>query len=310
MPLNVSPAEKQELLCTYAALVLHDDKVPVTAENIAKLVTAAGGHVEPYWPKLFAGLLTGRNIGDMLMQPGSGPAPAAAAPPRMAGLNLGDVLPNFEADTTQGKMKFHDFLGTSWGVLFSHPADFTPVCTTELAAVAKLDTQFKIRDVKVACISCDPVESHKNWVADVLSYGACDAKDLPFPIIADPKREIATQLGMLDAVSKDAAGLPNTCRAVFVIGPDHKLKLSLLYPATTGRRFDEILRVIDSLQLTAARRLATPGNWVAGQDCVIASSVTTEEAYKLFPLGVRIVDLPSKKGYLRFTPHPPKEEKA
>ena len=157
----------------------------------------------------------------------------------------------------------------------------------------------------MACISCDPVDSHIAWSADVLAFSGelKDDRALPFPIIADPSREIATSLGMLDAVSKDAAGLPNTCRAVFVIGPDHKLKLSLLYPATTGRNFTEVLRVIDSLQLTATRRLATPGNWVAGQDCVVASSVSTDDAIKLFPLGVRIVDLPSKKGYLRFTPH-------
>lgn len=177
--------------------------------------------------------------------------------------------------------------------------------------MAKLDPEFKNRNVKVACISCDPVESHKQWSSDVLVYGGMTEKKLPFPIFADPSREIATQLGMLDAVSKDAAGLPNTCRAVFVIGPDHKLKLSILYPATTGRNFREVIRAIDSLQLTATRRLATPGNWIAGQDCVVASSVPTEEAIQLFTLGVRIVDLPSKKQYLRFTPDPrtPEEQK-
>jgi len=248
-----------------------------------------------------------------------GPAPAPAAPaaaaaapsnvPKQSGLNLGDELPNFEADTTKGKMRFHEFLGTSWGILFSHPADFTPVCTTELSSVAKLEDEFRIRDVKVACISCDPVESHLAWSQDILAYGKIEKSDLPFPIIADPKREVATQLGMLDAVSKDATGLPNTCRAVFVIGPDKKLKLSILYPATTGRNFREVIRAIDSLQLTANRRLATPGNWVSGQDCVVASSVTTEDAIKLFPLGVRVVDLPSKKGYLRFTPFPASELK-
>ena len=159
----------------------------------------------------------------------------------------------------------------------------------------------------MACISCDPVDSHRAWSDDIVAYCGTDIKQLPFPIIADEKREIATQLGMLDAVSKDAAGLPNTCRAVFVIGPDKKLKLSLLYPATTGRSFREVLRAIDSLQLTATRRLATPGNWISGQDCVVASSVSTEEAIKLFPKGVRIVDLPSKKPYLRLTPFPDAE---
>lgn len=238
------------------------------------------------------------------------PAASAVAAPAgavagQAGLNLGDEMPNFEADTTQGKIRFHEFLGTSWGVLFSHPADFTPVCTTELAAVAKLDEAFRQRDVKVACISCDPVDSHLLWSQDILAFGKIDKSQLPFPIIADADRSVATRLGMLDAVSKDAAGLPNTCRAVFVIGSDKKLKLSILYPATTGRNFNEIIRVIDSLQLTATRRLATPANWIQGQECIVASSVTQEEATKLFTMGVRIVDLPSKKPYLRFTPQPP-----
>jgi 1-Cys peroxiredoxin 6 len=232
-------------------------------------------------------------------------AAAASAVARKAGLNLGDELPNFEAETTYGKIKFHEFIDNSWAVLFSHPADFTPVCTTELSKVAMLDPQFKDRGVKVICISCDPVDSHIAWSQDVLAYGGMgEQPQLPFPIIADPSRNIATTLGMLDGVSKDAAGLPNTCRAVFVIGPDRKLKLSILYPATTGRNFNEVLRVIDSLQLTATRRLATPGNWIPGQDCIIAPSVSTAEATTLFPLGVRIVDLPSQKQYLRFTPDP------
>lgn len=222
-----------------------------------------------------------------------------------SGLNLGDTMPNFEADTTEGKIRFHEFLGSSWGILFSHPADFTPVCTTELAAVSKLIEEFKIRDVKPIGISCDPIDSHVEWSRDVCAYGSLPSdRQLPFPLIADPTREIATSLGMLDAVSKNAAGLPNTCRAVFVIGPDKKLKLSILYPATTGRNFKEVLRTIDSLQLTANKSLATPGNWVQGEDCVVVSGVTTEDAKKLFPLGVRIVNLPSQKQYLRFTPYP------
>jgi len=179
------------------------------------------------------------------------------------------------------------------------------VCTTELATVAKLDGEFKNRGVKVACISCDPVDSHVGWSKDVVAYcGLPDGQALPFPIFADPSREIAMQLGMLDAVSKDAAGLPNTCRAVFVVGPDRKLKLSILYPATTGRNFREVLRAVDSLKLTATSRLATPGNWKAGQECVVAPSVSTSDAYKMFPLGVRVVTLPSALPYLRFTPDP------
>lgn len=235
-------------------------------------------------------------------------APAAAAPPASTpavktGLNLGDEMPNFEADTTQGPMKFHDYLGTSWGILFSHPADFTPVCTTELAAVAKLAEEFRARDVKLACISCDPVDSHKKWSEDVVAYAKLGEKELPFPIIADAKRDIATSLGMLDPISKDAAGLPNTCRAVFIVGPNKKLKLSILYPATTGRNFTEVLRVVDSLQLTETRRLATPVNWKVGDDCIVAGSVSMDEAKVLFP-GFRTVELPSKKGYLRMTEYP------
>jgi 1-Cys peroxiredoxin 6 len=228
------------------------------------------------------------------------PAPAG----RAGGINLGDEMPNFEAETTSGTIKFHDFIGDSWVMLFSHPADFTPVCTTELSTAAKLVPEFGKRNVKLIAVSCDPVDMHNAWIGDVVAYDTTGPSTFPFPIIADPKRDLAVRLGMLDAVSKDNAGLPNTARAVFLVGPDKKMKLSILYPATTGRNFDELIRVVDSVQLTATRRLATPANWVTGQDCVVASSVSQEEAPGLFPKGVRIVTLPSKKPYLRFTPDP------
>jgi len=231
----------------------------------------------------------------------------ATAEVKRVGLILGDELPNLTVDTTIGQVKLHEYAEGSWFLLFSHPADFTPVCTTELSVTASYVPAFQKRGVKIAAVSCDPVESHLAWSKDVVSLPACsknNIKELPYPIIADPTREIAVRFGMLDAVSKDAAGLPLSARAVFIFGPDKKLKLSILYPATTGRDFDEIIRVIDSLQLTAQRRLATPANWRAGEECVVASSVSQEEAPKLFPAGVRTVALPSGKPYLRFTADP------
>uniref|UniRef100_A0A8C2AGM0 Peroxiredoxin-6 n=1 Tax=Cyprinus carpio TaxID=7962 RepID=A0A8C2AGM0_CYPCA len=182
----------------------------------------------------------------------------------MPGILLGDVLPNFEAETTIGKIKFHEFLGNSWGILFSHPRDFTPVCTTELARAAKLHEEFKKRDVKMIALSIDSVEDHRKWSEDIMSFNqdkACCA--MPFPIIADDKRELSVLLGMLDPDERDKDGMPLTARCVFVVGPDKRLKLSILYPATTGRNFDEILRVIDSLQLTATKKVATPVDWKA-----------------------------------------------
>lgn len=220
----------------------------------------------------------------------------------MPPLNLGEIFPNFTADTTKGKLSFHDFLGNNWGVLFSHPADFTPVCTTELGAVAKLIPEFKKRDVVVAALSCDPVESHNGWIKDIQSYSGLN-DEFPYPIISDPDRELAIQLGMLDPDEKDKAGLPLTCRAVFIIGPDKKLKLSILYPATTGRNFDEVLRVIDSLQLTAYKKVATPANWNDGGECMVLPNVSEGDAKKLFPLH-RTVEVPSQKKYIRVTPQP------
>lgn len=172
--------------------------------------------------------------------------------------------------------------------------------------------KFTALNCKVIALSCDPVDSHKAWSKDVLAFNdqTASQSELSYPIIADESREIAVTLGMLDPVSKDAAGLPNTCRAVFVVGPEKTLKLSILYPATTGRNFDEIIRVIESLQLTAQRKLATPADWESGDDCIVSTAVSQEDAPKLFPKGVRIVDLPSKKPYLRFTPDPRKDETA
>jgi len=217
-------------------------------------------------------------------------------------LNLGDVFPNFEADSTDGKLKFHDFVGDGWAILFSHPADYTPVCTTELGEANKLAGEFTKRNVKMVALSCDSVEDHKGWSKDIIAYTGCDS--FKFPIIADKSRELAIALGMVDPVEKDGSGMPLTCRAVFIVGPDKKLKLSMLYPATTGRNFNEILRVIDSLQMTVTKKVATPVNWKHGDKCMVIPSVKPEEHAALFPKGVEVKELPSGKGYLRFTPDP------
>lgn len=219
-------------------------------------------------------------------------------------VKLGDILPDFSADTSLGKIdSFHAWIGDSWAILFSHPADFTPVCTTELARVAKLEPEFKKRGIKLIALSCDSVESHKGWIADIKAFGELPG-DFPYPIIADEKRDLAVKLGMLDPEEKDSKGLPLTARAVFVIGPDKRCKLSILYPATTGRNFDEILRSIDSLQLTAQKKVATPVDWKNGQSCMVLPTIKQEEAVALFPKGIKIVDLPSGKPYLRMTPQP------
>jgi len=220
----------------------------------------------------------------------------------MPGILLGDVFPNFEADTTVGKIKFHDFLGDSWGVLFSHPRDFTPVCTTELACAAKVSDEFKKRNVKMIALSIDSVADHLSWSKDVMAYRGEGADcPLPFPIIADHKRELSVLLGMLDPDELDKDGMPLTARCVFVVGPDKKLKLSILYPATTGRNFDELLRVIDSLQLTAQKKVATPVDWKPGDKCMVIPSLSDAEAAALFPNGVTTKEVPSGKRYLRFT---------
>ncbi|GFG29031.1 hypothetical protein Cfor_02064 [Coptotermes formosanus] len=219
-------------------------------------------------------------------------------------LCLGAKFPNFKANTTIGPIQFHDWIGESWAILFSHPADFTPVCTTELGRVANLISEFDKRGVKVIALSCDSVDSHKKWIQDIKSYAKHSGDGFPYPIIADENRDLAVQLGMLDPVERDKDGLPLTCRAVFVIGPDKTLRLSILYPATTGRNFDEILRAVDSLQLTEKRKVATPADWKSGGECMVLPTLKDEEANELFPKGFYVVNLPSGKPYVRITPQP------
>ncbi len=207
-------------------------------------------------------------------------------------LRLGDVAPDFSAPTTQGEIKFHDWLGDSWGVIFSHPKDFTPVCTTELGRVAKLADQFAKRNVKVIGLSVDPVESHLEWEKDIAET---QGTAVNFPMIGDPDKKVADLFDMIHPNASDTF----TVRSVFVIGPDKKVKLSITYPASTGRNFDEILRVIDSLQLTAKFKVATPVDWKDGDDVIIGAAVTNEEAKELFPQGWTTV-----KPYLRTLPQP------
>lgn len=207
-------------------------------------------------------------------------------------LRLGDVAPDFTANTTEGTINFHQWLGNCWGVLFSHPADFTPVCTTELGTVAKIRAEFEKRNVKVIAVSVDPLNSHHGWVKDINETQACT---MNFPIIADENRQVASAYDMIHPHADDKA----TVRSVFIIGPDKKIKLTLTYPASTGRNFAEIVRVIDSLQLTANYKVATPANWQKGQECIVSPVVSDSDAQKLFPKGVRKV-----KPYLRYTPQP------
>ncbi|MEN9732479.1 MAG: hypothetical protein RLZ45_474 [Verrucomicrobiota bacterium] len=207
-------------------------------------------------------------------------------------LRLGDIAPNFTAETTEGTIDFHQWLGDSWGILFSHPADYTPVCTTELGATSKLMAEFQKRNVKVAAVSVDPIEDHHGWIKDI---NETQSTTVNFPIIADPKRVVATAYDMIHPNADDKM----TVRSVFIIGPDKKIKLTLTYPASTGRNFIELLRVIDSLQLTSKFRVATPADWKDGQDCIITPAVKDDEAKTLFPKGFRTV-----KPYLRFTPQP------
>ncbi|XP_018329992.1 peroxiredoxin-6 isoform X2 [Agrilus planipennis] len=174
-------------------------------------------------------------------------------------VNLGDTFPNFTVNTTVGPIHFHEWIGDSWVVLFSHPADFTPVCTTELARSANLHDEFQCRNVKLIAVSCDSVEAHKHWITDINFVG--NIKEFPFPIISDEKRELAVMLNMIDPDEKDSKGMPLTARAVFVIDPLKKLRLSILYPANVGRNFKEILRVVDALQLSDKHKVATPADW-------------------------------------------------
>jgi len=216
-------------------------------------------------------------------------------------LALGDTAPNFQAETTEGHIDFHQWLGDSWGVLFSHPKDFTPVCTTELGAVARLKPEFDRRGVKVIGLSVDPVDDHARWADDIAETQGARPN---YPIIGDTDLSISKAWGLLPAATEGGsqgrtAADNQTVRNVFVIGPDKKIKLILVYPMTTGRNFEEILRVIDSLQLTATHRVATPADWKQGEDVIIAGSVSNEEAKSLYPDGWK-----APRPYLRIVPQP------
>jgi len=216
-------------------------------------------------------------------------------------LQLGETAPDFTADTTEGRITFHQWLGDSWGVLFSHPKDFTPVCTTELGSMARLKPEFDRRNTKIIGLSVDPVDNHARWSDDILeSQGHAPN----FPMIGDTTLEVAKLYGMLPASTEGTsegrtAANNQTVRTVFVVGPDKKVKLMIVYPMTTGRNFHEVLRVIDSLQLTANHKVATPANWEPGEDVIIAGSVSDEEAKKIYPQGWR-----APRPYLRFVPQP------
>jgi alkyl hydroperoxide reductase subunit AhpC len=216
-------------------------------------------------------------------------------------LQLGDTAPNFEAETTEGHIRFHDWMGDSWAVLFSHPKDFTPVCTTELGYMAKLKPEFDRRNVKIIGLSVDPVDKHSKWSMDIHETQGHAPN---YPMIGDPTLEIAKSWGMLPAATSGDASTRTaadnyTVRNVFVVGPDKKIKLVLVYPMTTGRNFDEVLRVIDSLQLTAKHKVATPVNWKQGEDVIIAGSVSDEDAKKTYPNGWK-----APKPYIRIVPQP------
>ena len=210
----------------------------------------------------------------------------------MATIRLGDTAPNFTAKSSEGEINFHEWLGDSWGILFSHPADYTPVCTTELGTVAKYKPEFDKRNVKVVALSVDGLESHLGWIKDI---NETQKTTVNFPIIADEDRKVSELYDMIHPNASDKF----TVRSVFVIGNDKKVKLIITYPASTGRNFDELLRVIDSLQLTAYHKLATPANWQSGDDCVISPAVKNEEIPALFPKGHTEI-----KPYLRMTPQP------
>ncbi|MGN7720163.1 peroxiredoxin [Chitinophaga sp. 22620] len=209
-------------------------------------------------------------------------------------LRLGDAAPNFKAKTTIGEIDFYEYLGDSWGVLFSHPADFTPVCTTELGKTALLNGEFAKRNVKVLALSVDPLDKHKSWINDINETQGCDVS---FPIIADEDKTVANLYGMIHPNASETF----TVRSLFVIGPDKKVKLTITYPASTGRNFHEVLRVIDSLQLTANYSVATPADWKDGEDVIVVPAVKTEDIPAKFPKGHKII-----KPYLRTTPQPNK----
>ena len=207
-------------------------------------------------------------------------------------LRLGDIAPDFTAQSTEGEINFHDFLGDSWGILFSHPADYTPVCTTELGKTALLKEEFAKRNTKVLAVSVDPLDSHFGWRGDIDETQNCT---VDFPILADPDKKIAELYDMIHPNASEKV----TVRSLFIIGPDKKIKLIITYPASTGRNFHEVLRVLDSLQLTAYHSVATPADWKAGEDVIVVPSISTADAIEKFPKGVKEV-----KPYLRYTPQP------
>lgn len=207
-------------------------------------------------------------------------------------LRLGDTAPNFTATTTAGEIDFYEYLGNGWGILFSHPADFTPVCTTELGKTALLQEEFAKRNVKVLAVSVDPLDKHHGWISDINETQKCEVN---FPLIADSNRTVSNLYGMIHPNASETF----TVRSLFVIGPDKKIKLMIIYPASTGRNFVEVLRVVDSLQLTANYSVATPADWKHGEDVIVVPAVSTEDAIKKFSKGVKVV-----KPYLRYTPQP------
>jgi alkyl hydroperoxide reductase subunit AhpC len=207
-------------------------------------------------------------------------------------LRLGDTAPNFQAKTTAGDIDFYEYLGNGWGILFSHPADYTPVCTTELGKTALLQEEFAKRNTKVLAVSVDPLDKHFGWVNDINETQNCN---VGFPIIADEDRKVA---GLYDMIHPNASATA-TVRSLFIIGPDKLVKLMITYPASTGRNFHEVLRVLDSLQLTAGYSVATPADWKHGEDVIVVPAVSTEDAIKKFPKGVKVI-----KPYLRYTPQP------
>ncbi|CAA6668938.1 unnamed protein product [Spirodela intermedia] len=213
----------------------------------------------------------------------------------MPGLTIGDTIPDLDVDTTHGHFRIHDYVNGGWAIIFSHPGDFTPVCTTELGKIASNAEEFERRGVKLLGLSCDDLQSHREWIKDIEAYTVLSfslsltSLLCGYPIVADPKREVLKELNMVDPDEKDSTGAHIPSRALHIIGPDKKVKLSFLYPATTGRNVDEVLRVVDALQKSAAHPVATPANWKSGEPVAIS------------PSGYQTADLPSKKGYLRFT---------
>lgn len=207
-------------------------------------------------------------------------------------LRLGDIAPDFTAQSTEGEIRFHEYLGDGWGILFSHPADYTPVCTTELGRTAQLKEEFAKRNTKVLAVSVDPLDSHFGWRGDIDETQNCT---VDFPILADPDRKIAELYDMIHPNASEKV----TVRSLFIIGPDKKIKLIITYPASTGRNFHEVLRVLDSLQLTAHHSVATPADWQQGEDVIVSPAIKTEDAVEKFPKGVKEI-----KPYLRYTPQP------